>query len=132
MSPRQYTLGKRAVGAQSTRDQILRSAGTLVARGGWPASRSKDVAQHAGVARLTVYKHFNSKAGLLEALAWSVFARADIGRIREARLHPDVDTALRSFIVENTRFLDAVGKHGRAVLSWAISDPETRAAVDAT
>lgn len=84
------------------------------------------------MSRLTVYNHFESKTGLLEALAWSIFAKADIDRVREARMDPDVDAALRGFVVENAVFLAAIGSSGRVVLAAALGDPDLRAVVNAT
>ncbi|MBA2526628.1 MAG: helix-turn-helix transcriptional regulator, partial [Pyrinomonadaceae bacterium] len=92
----------------------------------------EDVAARAGVSRLTVYNHFESKAGLLEALAWSLFERADISLVRHARKDPDVTVALRGFVAANAQFLSSFGAQGRAILSAASLDPELRAVVDAT
>lgn len=132
MSPRRYTLGKRAVAAQSTRERILQAAGQLVARHGLTGLTIEEVARDAGVSRLTVYNHFDSRAGLLEALAWSVLERAEIGRVRQARMHPDPGRALRGFVAENAHFLAVLGAQGRAVLAAGLVDPDVRTVIDAT
>lgn len=132
LSPRSYTLGKRAESARSTREEILRAAQELAARVGFAGLTVEAVAAEAEVSRLTVYNHFESKSGLLEALAWSIFASADISRVREARMDPDVDAALHRFIVENARFLSAIGPNGRSVLGAALGDPDLRVVIDAT
>jgi AcrR family transcriptional regulator len=131
-SRRRYNLGKRAAAAQATREAILRAARALVSTEGFANVTVDAVATRAGVSRLTVYNHFESKSGLLEALAWSIFTTADIDRIRIARLHPDVDTALDTFVRENTEFLAAIGPEGRTVLTAARNDPELGTVVDAT
>lgn len=129
---RSYTLGKRAVAAQATRDAILAAAKTLAAAHGLASLTVEAVADEAGVSRLTVYNHFESKAGLLEALAWALFAAADIARIRDARLHPDLDVALPSFLAENAQFFATIGSSGRSVLTAALGDPDLAAVIDAT
>lgn len=123
-SRRRYTLGKRAVAAQATRDAILDAARTVAAANGFASLTVDAVAAEAGVSRLTVYNHFESKRGLLEALAWALFASADIGRIRDARLHPDLDVAVAGFLTENARFFATIGPQGRTVLTAALGDPE--------
>ena len=129
---RTYTLGKRAVAAQATREAILAAARALAASQGFAGLTVDAVAAEAGVSRLTVYNHFESKTGLLEALAWTVFAAADIARIRDARLHPDLDLAIAGFITENARFFATIGAQGRTVLAAALGDPELAAVIDAT
>lgn len=129
---RAYTLGKRAIAAQATRDAVLAAAKTVASANGFANLTIEAVATEAGVSRLTVYNHFQSKAGLLEALAWTLFASADIGRIRDARLHPDLDVAVASFITENARFFATIGSQGRTVLAAALGDPDLAAVIDAT
>src|SRR4051794_22112785 len=59
--PTQRTEAKRA----ATREGIVRAATELVARGGYREAQVAAVAQRAGVATGTVYRHFPSKADLL-------------------------------------------------------------------
>lgn len=129
---RSYTLGKRAVAAQATRDAILAAAKTVAATNGIASLTVEAVAAEAGVSRLTVYNHFESKAGLLEALAWTLFASAGIGRIRDARLHRDLDVAVTGFITENAQFFATIGSQGRTVLAAALGDPDLAAVIEAT
>lgn len=56
----------------STRERILQAALELVARGGYRAASIADVAERAGVATGSVYRHFASKADLFA----EVFRRA--------------------------------------------------------
>ncbi|HEY6761684.1 MAG TPA: TetR/AcrR family transcriptional regulator [Baekduia sp.] len=59
--PTERTEAKRA----ATREGIVRAALELVARGGYREAQVAAVAQRAGVATGTVYRHFPSKADLL-------------------------------------------------------------------
>src|SRR2546425_92225 len=67
MSPRPYNLEKRRAAAEQTRSRILQAARELIMASSVPPSIDA-VAAQAGVARMTVYYQFGSKAGLLEAL----------------------------------------------------------------
>jgi AcrR family transcriptional regulator len=69
MEARGYRLGKRAGKADRTRSGILEAARALVSAGEGRSPSVGAVAAQAGVSRLTVYHHFASKDGLLEALA---------------------------------------------------------------
>ena len=67
MSPRKYKIDKRRAAAEQTRSRILQAARELIMASSVPPSIDA-VAAQAGVARMTVYYQFGSKAGLLEAL----------------------------------------------------------------
>ena len=129
---RPYRLGRREQTAQQTRDKVLEAAAELLSEDGFRGITIKRVALAADVSRVTVYDHFRDKAGLLEALAWWVFARLDIDRVRLARLQPDVRTALRDFVRENARMYDAAGTRGRAILKAAGTDPDGAAVLQIT
>ncbi len=49
-------------------EQLLRAAATAFARGGFAATSMDDVATEAGVTRLIVYRHFDSKEELYRAV----------------------------------------------------------------
>jgi AcrR family transcriptional regulator len=67
VSPRNYSLGRRQAAVDRTRSTILAAARDLVTELGRDSSLGK-VAERAGVARITVYNQFGSKAGLFHAL----------------------------------------------------------------
>ncbi len=67
MSPRPYNLEKRRAASEQTRARVLDAARQLIMGSSVPPSIDA-VAAQAGVARMTVYYQFGSKAGLLEAL----------------------------------------------------------------
>jgi AcrR family transcriptional regulator len=69
MSPRTYNGSRRRAGAEATRERIVMAAhGLLAEPAGVSAFTVDAVARRAGVARMTVYNQFGSKAALLEAL----------------------------------------------------------------
>jgi AcrR family transcriptional regulator len=52
---------------QSTRDKILLAAIDLMAEKGYNGTTTKEIAAHAGVNEVTLFRHFGSKQKLLEA-----------------------------------------------------------------
>jgi AcrR family transcriptional regulator len=85
VSPRPYRLGRRRVAVEETRVKILEAARDLLAaEGGVSAFTVDAVAEHAGVARMTVYYQFNSKPGLLEALFDHFAKRGLVDSLRAA------------------------------------------------
>lgn len=57
------------------REQILAAATTAFARGGFVATSLDDVAQEAGVSRVILYRHFDSKSELYRAVLMRARAR---------------------------------------------------------
>jgi AcrR family transcriptional regulator len=64
---RPYRLQKRAESAGQTRARIVEAAISLHGTKGPACTTIKDVAELAGVERLTVYRHFRDEAALLQA-----------------------------------------------------------------
>ena len=129
---RPYRLGRREEAARQTREKILRAAADLLAGAGIRGLTMEAVARKAAVSRVTVYDHFQHKAGLLEALAWWSFAQHDIDRVRRARLQENVRAALVDFVRENARFFHSVGPQGHAILKAMSADPDAAAVFEAT
>lgn len=86
--PRPYVSPKRAAAAAETRAQLI-EAGMRLLEGG-PAQLSMEaVAKAAGVTRLTVYKQFGSRRGLLEAMFDDTARRFGVTRMAEAMNQSD-------------------------------------------
>lgn len=99
MPPRAYSLGRRGPVTAATRTRILEAARALVGGPGDLGELSMDsVAERAGVSRMTVYNQFESRTGLLDALADHLAARGGMARLREVFAEPNVDVALRRFV----------------------------------
>ena len=99
MSPRRYRMGQRDTAAERTRTRILTGTRELLAA---PRRFSEfnvnTVAQKSGVARMTVYYQFGSKAGLLKALYEQLVARNQAAHLADALRKPDSLAALLEFI----------------------------------
>ncbi len=71
------TVGSQAVGKAklngSTRDRILFEASFLFARRGYHAATTRGIAEAVGIRQPSLFHHFESKAGIAEALlAWDL------------------------------------------------------------
>ncbi len=92
--PRPYVSPKRAAASAETRAQVIDAGMRLLAGG--PAQLSMEaVAKAAGVTRLTVYKQFGSRRGLLEAMFDDTARRFGVTRMAEAMSQPDPRAGLR-------------------------------------
>lgn len=71
-----------------TRDRVIDTVRTLLAEGSFHDSTVEEVAERAGVSRATVYTHFGSRTGLVDALCERLDATA---ALREIRTTADAD-----------------------------------------
>ncbi|HLW86911.1 MAG TPA: TetR/AcrR family transcriptional regulator [Terriglobales bacterium] len=99
MSPRRYRMGQRNNAAERTRARILAGARELLALPrGFSEFNVDAVARKSGVARMTVYYQFSSKAGLLEALYAQSTGRNETAQSADALRKTDSLAALLEFI----------------------------------
>ncbi len=90
MSPRPYRTAKRREAAEETRARVIDATRDILDGANGLARLSIDaVAQRAGVARMTVYYQFGSKAGLLEAFFDEMSDRGPFRRIPDAMRQAD-------------------------------------------
>ena len=105
MSPRPYRLGQRQEANESTRARIVGAARELLSSPeGLGEFTVEAVARQAGVARMTVYYQFGSRAGLLEAIFDDLAARGGMRELPRAFAKPDALAALAEFIAVFNRF----------------------------
>lgn len=97
---RSYTLGKRELDMEETRKQILTAArASILAKSALAGFSLAAVAERADVTRATVYQHFKSKRGLLEALFDETGKRGQLNkRLPEVFSQPNPVDALRFYI----------------------------------
>src|SRR5881397_4082187 len=77
----------------ATRERIVRAAHELVAGGGFGAASVAAVAERAGVATGSVYRHFSSKADLFA----EVFRRAAQREVDAVAAAPDLASGVETF-----------------------------------
>lgn len=112
--------------ASSTRERLIQAATELITEGGYSAASVTAVAQRAGVAQGTMYRHFPSKS----ALSVEVFRRVcdrDLDAMRRAvDAQPCAGTKLEAAA---TTFASRALKLPR--LAWALAAEPVDPAVDA-
>lgn len=101
-----YRLGKRAVAQGRTRQRILDAAESLYLERWYDDVSLREVASQAGVALQTVVNHFDSKGGLLAAVAETVGGRID--RRRDEVAAGDVAGGVTMLVDEYEEIGDAI------------------------
>lgn len=125
MPPRPYDSPARRTAAEATRERILDAAHALVGgKGDLSGVSMERVAERAGVARMTVYYQFESKAGLLDALMDRMASRAGMARLRLAFMNPDPEAALRSAVETFVHFWATERVPIRRLRAMAVVDPK--------
>lgn len=90
---------------EQTRQAIFEATLELVAEKGFAATTVDDIAEHAGVAKGTVYYHFNSKAELVEALIVQRLAPLSDRFLEAVGVSLDPDEQLRSIVCAMLEFI---------------------------
>ena len=104
-STRSYTQVARAEGTASTRDTIIRTAHTLFFEQAYEDVTLAEIAKASGVSHQTVLNHFESKVGVLLAVA--EHAKAEIASTRDAAVAGDVAGAIHVLVGDYEQMGDA-------------------------
>src|SRR5215471_12252221 len=91
-------MAKRAAFSAETRRRILEATRRSLARGDDTDLGLDAIARVARVSRLTIYNHFGSRSGLLEALYDYLAARGNVRRGKNALLQKDLGVVIATFI----------------------------------
>ncbi|MFA1543475.1 TetR/AcrR family transcriptional regulator [Actinomadura monticuli] len=117
--------GLRAAGVTRTRRAILAAARKHLIEAGYHRLSLEQVAADAGITRVTIYRQFSSKLGLLDAVAEDLAQRARLVSGVEAALAVDDPVAaFRELVVELCRFWATDPDLLRRLLGLATVDPE--------
>jgi AcrR family transcriptional regulator len=95
---RRYQARRRQRQVDAGRERILAAARELLDADDGQVFSIDAVARRAGVARMTIYNQFESKAGLLEDLFDSIAERGAFGRMGDVFAIDDPDEALDAFV----------------------------------
>jgi AcrR family transcriptional regulator len=98
VTPRRYTLGRRAESAAATREAILDAAIALYREVGLPNATLKAIAARADVSRGTILHHFGDADGLLDATLVRIMADLDIPGERILDGLSDPEARLQAFV----------------------------------
>jgi AcrR family transcriptional regulator len=131
MDKRRYVQRARAASREATRTRILDAAEASFEDGPLTAVRIDDVARRAGVSRSTVYQLFDSRRGLLIALAQRLREVAGFERLVEAASYPDARESFRRAQRESVRVYATRADLARALFTLAGVDADAVAAVAA-
>jgi AcrR family transcriptional regulator len=123
MSPRTYKIEKRRAAAEQTRSRVLEAARELIMASSVPPSIDA-VAAQAGVARMTVYYQFGSKAGLLEALFDELGGRHFQSELPRVMSQADPLQALSGLLEVFFKFWSSERLVTRRIRGMAALDPD--------
>jgi AcrR family transcriptional regulator len=101
---------------QRTRESVIAAVRALLEEGAFHTSRVEDVAQRAGVSRASVYEHFGSRVGLVDALCESFDRNPALVAIRSSN-------ELDEVIEQGVAFWAAEEKVLRQLYGAAAVDP---------
>ena len=125
MSPRPYRLGRREASVVQTRARIFAAAQTLLGTAGFHQISVEAIARQADVSRKTVYYHFGSKRGLIDAVVTDLEQQAEVvARVRAIVEQPDVGHALPAYMREVCRFWTSAQGVIRSLSALAALDRE--------
>jgi AcrR family transcriptional regulator len=127
---RAYHSPKRDSDAERTRARIVAAAARRLRSGkGLKTLSLEAVAGEADVTRVTVYKQFGSRRGLLEAVFDDVARRGGLDRIPEAMAEKDPRSALRRIVAIFCEFWYFNRKMMGQILGAGAVDPILEAAI---
>jgi AcrR family transcriptional regulator len=127
---RSYTAVERQRSVESGRERIVAAARDLLEADEAEGFSIDAVARGAGVARMTVYNQFESKAGLLEALFDSLALRGPLSQMADIFKQPDVFVALDEYVAVFGRFWTVNRRAHRRLRAAALHDDELAAAME--
>ena len=128
---RSYKPVERLRSVEAGRERIVAAARDLLESDDAEGFSIDAVARRAGVARMTIYNQFESKAGLLEALFDSLAARGPLGQMADIFKMDDPVLALDAYVALFGRFWTLNRRaHGR-LRAAALHDPDLAAALEA-
>lgn len=124
-------MGQRAESVEQTRRRILDAATGLFEAEGVRGTSVGRIAERADVTRATVYHHFDSKLGLIQALVADAADRAGLAEILAIGEHAETVGDVRDLLGAFTLFWASHEALFRNVIGLAGVDPEAAAVVEA-
>jgi AcrR family transcriptional regulator len=115
--------------ASPTREKILDAGLALLQAQDGHGVRMADIARAAGVSRQAVYLHFDSRAGLLTAVARHLDTRlgAD-ARLAASRAAPTGRDRIAAYVAAWAGYMPEIRPVAMALMAMGETDPEARAA----
>ena len=118
---------RRAAGVERTRGAIVAAGRACLIGDGYHRLSLETVAGRADVTRVTIYRQFGSRLGLLEAIAEDLAARSEIvPAMRRVAAIGDAVGAFRALVRELCRFWASDPDLLRRLVSLDAVDPDAR------
>jgi AcrR family transcriptional regulator len=114
--------------ARANRARLIEAATEIFAQKG-PAAEIKEIAEHAGLAIGTIYRHFLSKDALMTAIAHDGIS-AFVAGARAAAAEPDAIAALHTRLAHAYGLVDRYGWVSEALMTGQLP-PATRESIHA-
>lgn len=122
---------RRVSVSRETRARILDAARDAVVARGYHGAGLEAVAAAAGITRVTVYRHFGNKAGLLTGLAERIAERSQVvGRAGEAHAADDPVEALNGLVAALCRLWSEDPPLMRRLIGLAAVDPDVAPVIE--
>jgi AcrR family transcriptional regulator len=102
----------------------------LLGEGTFHESTVEEVATRAGVARATLYQHFGSRVGLVDAICETFSENPALVALRSTVVLPDADAALTQTIANTVRFWASEEAVLQPLYGVAAVDPSAAALVE--
>src|SRR5713226_3953806 len=113
-----------------TRDRVLATVRELLDKGTFHAATVEEIADRAGVSRATLYQHFRSRAGLIDAFCDTFGANPAMIGIKRAHELEDPAQALLEMIENGIRFWASEEALHRHLYGLSVIDPAAAAFVE--
>jgi len=123
MSPTRAYRPRRRPQSTGTRERIVAAVGELLEEGVFHEATVEEVADRAGVARATLYQHFGSRLGLVDAVCETIAQSPELRAARGAGELADVDVALGEVVGSSVRFWAAHERLLEPLYGVAAVDP---------
>jgi AcrR family transcriptional regulator len=99
-----HTSRPRRAATSRTRGRVVAAVRELLQEGAFHEATVEQVAARAGVSRATLYGHFGSRLGLVDAICETFDANPELVAVRDTVREPDVGAALDRSIAHAVAF----------------------------
>ncbi len=123
---RVYRQRRRAESTAETRRRIMDAVRDLLERGEFHRSSVEEIAERAGVARATLYQHFGSRLGLVDAICQSFSENPSMAALKASRELEDPAEAAVELVRQAMRFWAAEEALHRNLYGLATIDDAAR------
>jgi AcrR family transcriptional regulator len=123
MAGRIYRAGRRREPGRQTRAAVMAAVRDLLAEGSFQEATVEQIAERAGVSRATVYQHFRSRMGLIDAICETLDENPEFVALIGALELEDSIESLRGVLQGSVRFIASEEGLHRHLYGLAEVDP---------